>query len=470
MRVLLVSHRFPPRSTAGTEVYTAELARRLQARGHEVHVFTCDKDTGRDDLQVDRRSFDGLPVTEVINNLYHESFEQTWQHPGIDALFREEMRRIDPQVVHFQHLMYLSVGCLEVARDFGAAVLMTLHDYWLECPRMGQLVRPGGELCTTVEFERCGSCLPSFAWTQSVRAKRAGESLAGLRRMTGLDLGPLARKIHKRLSKPSAQEEPVGTAIQKRFQQAASDRSAALRQRVPAAVQRFLAPSKFLRERLVRWGLDPDTIHYMPTGLDAEPAPALATGSPSDAKQHTEVLFLGSMIPVKGVHVLLEAWGQLDPALRSQATLRLHGPVFQDAGYAEELSRMAREVGARLAGGLDRVQVAAALGRADLLVVPSLWFENRPLVLMEAMGAGLPVVVTDLGGMAELVQEGVNGWRFPVGDVEALAAVLTRCLEAGDPRGQIEFASKPEFPTWDECTDQILAHYSACLAQQGSLG
>ena len=131
MRVLLVSHRFPPHSAAGTEVYTAELARRLQARGHEVHVFSSHKDTGRDDLTLERRSHAGVPVTEVINNLYHESFEQTWQHPGVDAVFREEVQRIDPEVIHFQHLMYLSVGCLEIARESGAAVLMTLHDFWL---------------------------------------------------------------------------------------------------------------------------------------------------------------------------------------------------------------------------------------------------------------------------------------------------------------------------------------------------
>jgi len=467
MRVLLVSHRFPPHSSAGTEVYTAELARRLQARGHEVHVFSSHKDTGRDDLTLERRSHEGVPVTEVINNLYHESFEQTWRHPGIDRVFREEVQRIDPEVIHFQHLMYLSVGCLEVAREAGAAVLMTLHDYWLECPRMGQLVHADGELCHTVEFERCGTCLPSFSWTQSASARRAGQSLAGLRRVTGLDLAPLARKIHKKISRPSDSQAGVDPRTRDGFAEFASKRDDVLRQCTTNSVQRFLAPSRFLRERFVRWGLDADSIHYTPTGLDplgagAAPAPA------SDGS--TEVLFLGSFIPIKGAHVLLEAWGQLDPALRSQAHLRLHGPIFQDADYAADLGRRAQAVGAMMGEGLDREGVRAALARADLLVVPSLWFENRPLVLMEAMGAGVPVVVTQLGGMAELVEEDVSGWTFPMGDAGALAAILSERLRAEPAPEAVAPSGSPGFPTWEEATDQVLEHYAACLASRESAG
>jgi len=467
MRVLLVSHRFPPHSAAGTEVYTAELARRLQARGHEVHVFSSYKDTGRDDLTVEHRRHEGVPVTEVINNLYHESFEQTWQHPGVDAVFHAEVLRVDPEVIHFQHLMYLSVGCLKIAREAGAAVLMTLHDYWLECPRMGQLVHADGALCESVDFDRCGTCLPSFNWSQSASARRVGPSLAGLRRVTGLDLAPLARKIHKKISRPPESHAGVDPETRQSFAQSASARTAALRQRTAATVQRFLAPSRFLRERFVQWGLDPESIYYTPTGLDPL---AEGTSAVPASGGGFEVLFLGSFIPIKGAHVLLDAWGQLDPALRDQAHLRLHGPVFQDADYAADLQRQAQAVGAEMGEGLDRVGVQAALARANLLVVPSLWFENRPLVLMEAMGAGVPVVVTQLGGMAELVEEGVNGWTFPMGDSSALAAVLSERVRMGPEPTDAASTGASSFPTWEEATDQMLEHYAACLASKGSVG
>jgi glycosyltransferase involved in cell wall biosynthesis len=150
--------------------------------------------------------------------------------------------------------------------------------------------------------------------------------------------------------------------------------------------------------------------------------------------------------------------------------LRLHGPVFQDADYAAELGRAAQAVGAKMGKGLDRSGVQAALARADLLVVPSLWFENRPLVLMEAMGAGVPVVVTHLGGMAELVEEGVNGWTFPVGDSSALAAVLSERVRTGPEPTAAACAEASGFPTWEEATDQVLEHYAACLASKGSAG
>jgi glycosyltransferase involved in cell wall biosynthesis len=120
--------------------------------------------------------------------------------------------------------------------------------------------------------------------------------------------------------------------------------------------------------------------------------------------------------------------------------------------------------------GLDRAGVRAALAHADLLVVPSLWFENRPLVLMEAMGSGVPVVVSDLGGMAELVEEGVSGWTFPMGDARALAAVLSERLRTEPDPEAVASVGASGFPTWEEATDQVLEHYAACLASRGSAG
>jgi glycosyltransferase involved in cell wall biosynthesis len=89
---------------------------------------------------------------------------------------------------------------------------------------------------------------------------------------------------------------------------------------------------------------------------------------------------------------------------------------------------------------------------------------------MEAMGAGVPVVVSDLGGMAELVEEGVNGWAFPMGDANALAAILSERLRTGPEPMAAASAGPSGFPTWEEATDQVLEHYTACLASRGSAG
>ena len=104
----------------------------------------------------------------------------------------------------------------------------------------------------------------------------------------------------------------------------------------------------------------------------------------------------------------------------------------------------------------------ALLSELDLLVVPSVWYENQPLVILEALAARTPLLVSDLGGMAELVEEEVSGWRFPVGDVQALSAQLARLIAAPE---QLEALPRnaPALPTPSEQTAAILAVYEELL-------
>ena len=75
-------------------------------------------------------------------------------------------------------------------------------------------------------------------------------------------------------------------------------------------------------------------------------------------------------------------------------------------------------------GPYDQDQLAQVLADADVLVVPSTWYENTPFVILEAFEAGVPVVASDLGGMSELVDPGQNGYLFEAGNATSLATVL----------------------------------------------
>jgi glycosyltransferase involved in cell wall biosynthesis len=236
---------------------------------------------------------------------------------------------------------------------------------------------------------------------------------------------------------------------------AAEERSRALFDRVVPAVDRFLAPSRFLRERFVReWGIPAERIEYLPFGVDLGAFRAV----PRTRSPQLRVGFLGSLIEVKGAHVLLEAWGRIPAELRARGSLVLRGPRLHEPDYVARLEDRAKEVGARLLEPLDRSGIAPALAAIDLLVVPSLWFENAPLVIHEAFAAGTPLLVSDLGGMAELVEEGRGGWRFPAGDVDALARRLSALL--GD-RAALEALLPPRSspPTFEEHAFEVEARY-----------
>ncbi len=458
MKILLVTHGFPPHQTAGTESYAADLGVEWLRRGHAVRVFSARKDISRREGSLVVREWRGLVVHEITNNLSHERFEETYSNARIEAPFVELLREFAPDVVHVQHLLYLSSGCITAAKAAGASVVFTLHDFWLQCPRLGQRVHADGGLCDRLDFSRCGTCLTRFKWKNSKLERVVGGMIAELKGGTGIDLAPLARATAKRIphagTRPTEPEE-----LAAEFARAAEERTRFLRERIVPAVDLFIAPSQFLRERFItEWKLAPAHIEHVRFGLDArvERTPR-ASGAP------LRVAFIGSLVPLKGAHVLVDAWSRIDPALRAQGELVLYGPSRHHPEYQADLARAAAACGAKIGGLLERDRVIQVLAATDLLVVPSLWFENAPLVILEALAARTPLLVSDLGGMKELVERGVSGQHFAMGDVEDLSAKLKAALSDKLGLEQL-YAHAQVIPSFAEHADVVEARYRSLRA------
>lgn len=432
MKVLLVSHDFLPGHPAGTEIYTYQVGSALKQRGHEVHVFTTEKDIGRKNLSVEVREYGGLPVHELYNNLYYNDFDETWDYPAAAASFGIMLDDLKPDVVHFMHLLYLSVACVEEVKKRGIPVLYTLHDYWLQCARFGQRRYLDGSICHEIDFDRCGSCLAGFKFSQTRAQRAAGKAIAALRGATGVDLGGLARGLQRSVAQRAGKPHSIDTEATPEdgersaaLAAAAKRRDLALRERILPAVDRFIAPSRFLRERFLEWGIPARQIVHMRTGIDL----TKFEGFQKRPAEKTRIAFIGTLAPHKGAHILLDAWDRVDPGLRAGAELRIFGPPAHNPAYVAALREHAAEVGASLEGELARSAVAGALAEIDLLIVPSIWYENSPLIILEALATRTPLAVSDLGGMAELVTPGFTGFHFKMGSDEDLARVLTECLE-----------------------------------------
>lgn len=463
MKILLVTHGFPPHQTAGTETYTADLGLALARRGHDVRIFTAHKDISRPNHAVTDRKWNGLTVHEIVNNLYHREFEETWNNPDVERAFERILTAFQPDVVHVQHLLYLSAGILPLARAHGAAVLFTLHDFWLQCPRFGQRVHADGGLCDTIDFKRCGTCLAHFKYGQGNLGRTVGGVLAGLRSGTGIDLSRFARAAAARLSgAPSDARTEPDSADAARFEQMAAERTLRLQRHILPSVDLFLSPSRFLRDRFTsEWGIDPERIEHLRFGVDLDHfTPQVRTGS-----DHLRVAFIGSLVPLKGPHLLLDAWSRVDPILRARGELVLYGPAQHHPEYQELLAERARACGARLGGRLDRAGVARVLSSTDLLVVPSLWFENSPLVILEALASRTPLLVSDLGGMAELVEDGLTGFHFRFGDVDDLASKLSAAL-AGRLGIETLYSRAPDLPRFTAHVDALEGIHRALVEEK----
>ena len=437
MRILFVSHDFLPVHAAGTELYTAALAARLLERGHAVELFTTEKDIGREHLSLTRRDWHGLRVHELVNNLFYADFRETWDWPPAVLALERVLDEFRPEVVHFMHLLNLSVGCVEAVARRGIPAFFTLHDFWLQCARFGQRIHADGSICHVIDFERCGSCLARLKWAQTPLERRAAGVVAAVHRATGIDLGGAARKAGGLLRAPSSKAPAVpDAALERAMAGAMARRDAELRTRIVPAVERFFAPSRFLHERFLEWGLAREKLEVLAYGLELAPFRGFAR----ERSAKTRVAFIGQLAPHKGPHLLLEAWAALPEELRASATLTIHGPKDHHPEYVARLERLAALAGAALPGRLERDRIPGALACTDLLVVPSVWYENSPLSIHEALATRTPLLVSDLGGMAELVQEGRSGWRFVPGDARDLGAQLERVLRDPARLAALDFA------------------------------
>jgi glycosyltransferase involved in cell wall biosynthesis len=192
-----------------------------------------------------------------------------------------------------------------------------------------------------------------------------------------------------------------------------------------SAVDVFLAPSRFLRQKYLDFGIPPQRLRWWPYGVESRhypprppaPGPGIRFG------------YLGTWIPPKGLHLLIEAFEGIP---NPDASLHIHGhhvPYPEHDDYLARLQGLVRSPRVRFEGGYENAEVGRVLGGIDVLVVPSIWFENAPLTIQEAIRAGVPVITSDLGGMRELVQDGVNGLRFRPRDVSDLRAKMMRFVD-----------------------------------------
>ncbi|MEZ6195653.1 MAG: glycosyltransferase [Planctomycetota bacterium] len=455
MRVLFVVHMFWPEHRAGVETYTWQLARGLMARGIEVRVLTARKVVSLQTGTMRHRSLDGLEIVEVTNNLDFETPEASWAEPAMERAFRAALDDFGPDLVHVQHLMHWSVALPGICREAGIPVMGTLHDYWMVCGRMGQLIDAEGARCPGPSAARCGPCLARTPLVQGERAKRWIRRASALRRATGLRLdAPLraAERWRRRLV-GGGEDAPPPPAAEVAAWSSRWERRREDFRRAARDFDLLVTPSAALAAILEAEGVGEGKIRRLPQGLDHD---FVGGRTRRPRRGPVRLGFVGTLAPHKGVHVLLEAFARLPAGL---ATLAIHGPSRHHPDYAAGLVARAAEIeGASVGGPLDRAALADFLVDLDLLCVPSLWNECCPLTIQEAAIAGTPSAVSGIGGMAELVRDGVDGLQLPPGDVGAWAAGLEAVVRAPERLDAFRAAMRP-VPTLDEHLEALLELY-----------
>ncbi len=374
MAVCIVSHAHPDLSKGGGETAAWREFAALRAAGFDARFVAA-------------ADLDGLEEPVVP----HGPAEHLFSAAGMteDRLFwadveerREVVRHLadsGADVFHFHHFWRIGLDLINDLMDArpDAQFVVTLHEFVAICAHHGQMIRTRGrELCRRAAPVQCAGCYPEHAPGHFV-----------LRRAMMLK-------------------------VLRRFDAA-------------------IFPSHFARERFREWGLDLPSTHVIENFLGGEllAAPRRVDRAPS---QSVDFAFFGQPTPFKGLDILLRGF-----AIARQVTPRLSLSVFgcdRDEVLAmfPALATSLQEVGHAVSfyGRYDQSDVIALMQTVGWLVVPSIWWENSPVVIQEAMRAGTPLIVSDIGGMAEKVRPGLDGLHFKRGSPIDLARVLG---EATDP-------------------------------------
>ncbi len=440
LRVLHAIHDFLPRHRAGSEIYAFELARAQSVR-HDVFVLAAEYDPAAVHGTLRWRAHDGLPVVEIVNNWECREFAHSYQSPRITEQLGYALDAVRPDVVHLHSLLNLSFALPRLARQHGAAVVATLHDYTLVCPSGGQRVHVAEEhVCETIDPVRCSRCFGESPFHGQMAAGRVTR-LPG-----GRALGRAA--VWMRRAAPAAMTA-AATALDAGPVTAADiERRLADARGVFDAVDLFVAPSPSIAAEFVRLGLDPRRVEISDYGfappVGAEPGipnrpetrnPEPGTRNPSDSP--LRLGFVGTLVWHKGPHVLLEALRLISGGV----AVHLHGDTEVFPDYAARLRRLASGRPVTFHGRFDRTELARIYDALDVLVVPSLWPENSPLVIHEAFMHGVAVVGARMGGIADLIEDDVNGLLVEPASASALAAALVRIVAEPGLRDRLAAAA-----------------------------
>ncbi|WP_439597842.1 glycosyltransferase family 4 protein [Falsiroseomonas sp.] len=376
MRLLVFCHNHPDLQPGGTEVVARGLFRALRDR-HGVEGLFLGAVTAQHRERRPGTLFQsiGAHADEMLVWLshfdrFHLSQVDSW---GLAELV-EVVADYQPDIVHFHHLLYFGLETLELVRRVAprARIVVTLHDFFALCPQEGQLLTTDGRLCPGPSADGCRRCFPGRGSTDLVLREIAVRGA-----MAGVDL--------------------------------------------------LLAPSDFLRDRFIAAGWDGARIEVMRNGIAEGPAapPRLAPDGRRD-----RFGFFGHINRFKGSMVALAASARLSRQGVAH-DLALHGgTAFQPDDFLENFkAALEAAPDARHHGLYTAADMPARMAAVDWVVMPSIWWENAPLVVQEAFRHGRPVICGDVGGMAESVRDGVDGLHFPVGDAIGLAQVMRRAAE-----------------------------------------
>ncbi|AFC99379.1 Glycosyltransferase [Methanocella conradii HZ254] len=368
-KIIICSNVYPPNFIGGAELIAHQQAKMLAKLGNEVIVFAGDQHAPGERHALRIEMYEGLTVYRI--KLTPEDYASNcinFTHRAVEDRFCELLDSLSPDIVHFHNLIGLSVGLISLAKMNGARTVVTLHDHWGFCFK-NTIIRRDSEICTS--FTECKECMPYIQ-------DEMGKNLPILMRSDYI-------------------------AMQMRY------------------VDAFISPSQYLANAYIKAGFPREKFHIIWYGIDIERFSGIQKIPNNGFMRFTFIGYIGKH---KGVHILLNALKHINA--KGQIIVNIVG----EGDLLSEFKQMVKSAGldgiVRFWGKINDVE--RVLRETDVLILPSIWPENQPVTITEAMASRTAVIASRIGGIPELVDERKTGYMFEPGNSRELAAKMSEFI------------------------------------------
>ena len=385
-KILIVAHNHPLFFPGGAEIVAYDLFKAIDKEENEYQAFFLAAVAG-----VSRKiCHEGTPFQMLVDSpnevlFWGDSYDYFYHSQKvlnfIYSDFKFFLQQLQPDIIHFHHIVRIGLEVLQIARQVlpNVKIVYTIHEYLLMCYRDGQMVRTeNNELCEYAAPDRCHQCFPEFS-PQQFKMREA------------------FIKAHLEL------------------------------------VDMFISPSHFLANRFIQWGIPSDKMRVIENGrpiTESAPHRVLVEG-----EKRNVFGYFGQINPYKGILVILEAVKFLVKNNYQDFRVEICGnmaqgfPDFQEK-FWEFLDEFKDYVNYN--GQYKLEELKELIQPVDWVIVPSTWWENSPLVIQEVFMHKRPIICSNIGGMAEKVEDQVTGLHFRVGNAVSLAKTMEKASYDGE--------------------------------------
>lgn len=417
MKILLVTHTFLPKYIGGTEVYTFELAKELSSKGHEVVILNTDPLSQKRPYELSKVEYMGLNVVTIHKDITkYSSFIQTYLDHQVDSIYQEYLNKFQPDVIHYLHLMHLSVEMVKVASHLGIPQVITLNDFWFQTSfhsrvtSKGLLMEPYSRNIDAQELSLKLNSGPMVYTPLTINNFLLSKNKL---KLFLLIIKKITNRVTGRFLYPFTIQNYLNMV----------DKRAKTMRKTLSQLDTVIFPTVFLFQEFCKWKFQTKRVVIAEHGINIK----LFNNFERLLSNKIRFAFIGAIIPSKGLDVLLNAWRKTNT---HNSILKVYGNFDLDKKYSKSLEPLLLgQENIILKGSFQPQDIAKVFSEIDVLVLPSRWFENGPLVLRNALLAKTPVIATNLGSNPEFIKHSKNGLLFTNEDVGDLSQKLSYFIE-----------------------------------------